>query len=229
MSPKIPPKKFMWVPLLRSFPGNEAHKFFFWGVLGGGQKVYVEKVYVLCPSPKEIMLPMWKCCFFNLTASHSRLSPGCVVPPQCPHLVAQCSTIGVSAAATPPDSAIRFRKEMSRDTFGTSTATPPPPPMIPSPERSKHNFDRGVGNRCETVFWGGGVARHSCDISTADQLQLARLQVTAGGLGLPHLPTLALVARASCNATLPRATHTENFRENLVRQEELSYRTGSNR
>ena len=41
----------MWVPLLRSFPGNEAHKRFSGGpklgVLGGGQKVYVEKVYVL--------------------------------------------------------------------------------------------------------------------------------------------------------------------------------------
>ena len=36
--PKIPPKSFMWVPSLRPFPGNEA---------GGGQKVYVERVYVL--------------------------------------------------------------------------------------------------------------------------------------------------------------------------------------
>ena len=34
----------------------------------------------------------------------------------------------------------------------------------------------------------------------ADQLRLAKLPVTAGGLGLPHLPTLALVARASCIA-----------------------------
>ena len=51
MTPKIPPKKFMWVPFLRPFPGNEAHKLFSGvqngGVLGGGQKVYVEKVYVL--------------------------------------------------------------------------------------------------------------------------------------------------------------------------------------
>ena len=41
----------MWVPFLRPFPGNEAHKLFSggpkWGVSGGGQKVYVEKVYVL--------------------------------------------------------------------------------------------------------------------------------------------------------------------------------------
>ena len=51
LTPKFPLKKFMWVPLLRSFPGNEAHKLFpggpKWGVLGGRQKVYVEKVYVL--------------------------------------------------------------------------------------------------------------------------------------------------------------------------------------
>ena len=31
----------------------------------------------------------------------------------------------------------------------------------------------------------------------ADQLHLAKLPVTAGGLGLPHLPTLALIARTS--------------------------------
>ena len=40
---------FMWVPFLRSFTGNEAHKLFSgtrWGVLGGGPKVYAEKVYV---------------------------------------------------------------------------------------------------------------------------------------------------------------------------------------
>ena len=53
--PQNPPKKFMWVPLLRSFPGNEARKLFSggpkWGVLGGGHKVYAEKVYVLVPSP----------------------------------------------------------------------------------------------------------------------------------------------------------------------------------
>ena len=54
---------------------------------------------------------------------------------------------------------------------------------------------------------------------TADQLHLAKLPVTAGGLGLPHLPTLALIARTSCNATLPRAAHTDPFRQTLVRQE----------
>ena len=36
----------MWVPFLRSFPGDEPHK-----LLGGGQKVYVETVYVLFLSP----------------------------------------------------------------------------------------------------------------------------------------------------------------------------------
>ena len=41
----------MWVPFLRPFPGNEAHKLFFWeakmGCFWWGQKVYVENVYVL--------------------------------------------------------------------------------------------------------------------------------------------------------------------------------------
>ena len=54
LTPKIPPKKFMWVPFSRSFPGNEANKPFSGGpqlgVSGGGQKVYVEKIYVLFPS-----------------------------------------------------------------------------------------------------------------------------------------------------------------------------------
>ena len=58
--PKIAPKYFMWVPFLRPFPGNhpnEAYKLFFWGpkwgVLGGGQKVYVQKVYVLSLFPMD--------------------------------------------------------------------------------------------------------------------------------------------------------------------------------
>ena len=54
---------------------------------------------------------------------------------------------------------------------------------------------------------------------TVNQLHLAKLLITAGGLGLPHLLTLALVARASCIATLPRAAQTDPFRETLVRQE----------
>ena len=46
----------MWVPYLSPFPENEAHNFSGgpkWGVLGGGQRVYVEKVYVLLLSPKK--------------------------------------------------------------------------------------------------------------------------------------------------------------------------------
>ena len=50
--PKNPPEKVYVGPFfLRSFPGNEAHKLFSggpkWRVLGGGQKVYVENIYVL--------------------------------------------------------------------------------------------------------------------------------------------------------------------------------------
>ena len=54
---------------------------------------------------------------------------------------------------------------------------------------------------------------------SADQIHLAKLPVAAGGLGLPDLPTLALVARASCIATLPRAERTDSLRKELVRQE----------
>ena len=54
---------------------------------------------------------------------------------------------------------------------------------------------------------------------TADQLQLAKLPVTAGGLGLPDLPVLALIARTACVATLPRAAHTDPFTHDLIRQE----------
>ena len=53
----------------------------------------------------------------------------------------------------------------------------------------------------------------------AQTQEVAKLPVTAGGLGLPDLPTLALVARASCIATLPRADRTDSFRKELVRQE----------
>ena len=57
LTPKIPPEKVYVGPFFRSFPGSEAYKLFSGGggckigVLGGGQKVYVEKVYVLFPSP----------------------------------------------------------------------------------------------------------------------------------------------------------------------------------
>ena len=50
---------------------------------------------------------------------------------------------------------------------------------------------------------------------TADQIQLAKLPVTAGGLGLPDLPTLALVARTSCIATLPRQSEQISFAKTL--------------
>ena len=53
----------MWVPFLRSFPRNEAYQLFSGrpkcAVLGGGQEVYVETVYVLSP-------------FLNLGVVHGR-------------------------------------------------------------------------------------------------------------------------------------------------------------
>ena len=55
---KSPRKSLSWVHFLRPFPGNEAHKLFSggpkWGVLGGGQIVYVEKVYVLFQSLNRV-------------------------------------------------------------------------------------------------------------------------------------------------------------------------------
>ena len=56
LTPKIPPKKFMWAPfcVLSRKSGTST---FFWapkmGVLGGGQTVFVKNVYVLFPSLKE--------------------------------------------------------------------------------------------------------------------------------------------------------------------------------
>ena len=44
-----PPNEFMWVPFLRSFPGNEADTHFFWGpkkAFFWGGEVHVETVYV---------------------------------------------------------------------------------------------------------------------------------------------------------------------------------------
>ena len=47
LTPKTPPKKFMWVPFLRPFPGNQAHKLFSggpkWAVLGGAKKLMLKK------------------------------------------------------------------------------------------------------------------------------------------------------------------------------------------
>ena len=57
LTPKIPFKKAYVGPFFRPFPGNEAHELLSggpkWGVLGGGQKVYVEKVYVLFRSTRR--------------------------------------------------------------------------------------------------------------------------------------------------------------------------------
>ena len=51
VTPKIPGKSLSGSLLVRSFPGNEAHRLFpvppTWGILGGGQRVYVENVDVL--------------------------------------------------------------------------------------------------------------------------------------------------------------------------------------
>ena len=80
------------------------------------------------------------------------------------HLVAQCSVIGVSVAATPPCSAIRFRMEFSR-------VRHLPPPIVRlfrifSLQNTQNiTATGGWENRCDTLFWGA-VARHSCDIST---------------------------------------------------------------
>ena len=53
LKPK-PPRKSSCGSFFAFFPGNEAHTFFSggpkWGVLGGGQQVYVEEVYVFFPS-----------------------------------------------------------------------------------------------------------------------------------------------------------------------------------
>ena len=52
--------------------------------------------------------------------------------------------------------------------------------------------------------------------TTADQLAVARLPVSAGGLGLPHLPSLAVIARSAALATMPRALDTASYRQNLI-------------
>ena len=53
---KDPPERVCVGPFFASFPKEMRHVNFFlgvpkWGILGGGQKVYVEKVYVLFRSP----------------------------------------------------------------------------------------------------------------------------------------------------------------------------------
>ena len=57
LTPKVPPKKFMWVPFLSPFQEMRHINFFLGAQKGvfwvGAQKVYVEKVYVLFRSPTE--------------------------------------------------------------------------------------------------------------------------------------------------------------------------------
>ena len=52
IDPKIALKKFVWVPLLRYFQEMRHINLFLGLFLGGGQKVYVDKVNVLFLSPK---------------------------------------------------------------------------------------------------------------------------------------------------------------------------------
>ena len=57
LTPKTPPpQKFMWVPFLRSFPGNEAHKLFSggpnWGISGGTKKFMLKK-FMCCFCPLD--------------------------------------------------------------------------------------------------------------------------------------------------------------------------------
>ena len=75
----------MWVPILRSFPGNEAHPNFFsggpkWGVLGGGHKVYVEKVYVLYLS---LILMTWDDRLLFQIQHKANLCVGCMPRGSC--------------------------------------------------------------------------------------------------------------------------------------------------
>ena len=76
----------MWVPFLCPFPGNEAHKLFSkgpkWGVLGGGQKVYVQKIYVLFPSPGFCLVCI-KCRCSHVETIYLDGGPGAFVTP-CP-------------------------------------------------------------------------------------------------------------------------------------------------
>ena len=54
---------------------------------------------------------------------------------------------------------------------------------------------------------------------SADQWDLARLPIQARGLYMPHLPSLAVIARTAALATMPRASHTTNYRRNLLKEE----------
>ena len=56
---------------------------------------------------------------------------------------------------------------------------------------------------------------------SADQWDLARLPIQARGLYLPHLPSLAVIARTAALATMPRASHTTRYRQNLLQEERM--------
>ena len=79
----------MLVPFLRPFPGNEAHKFFSggpkWGILGGWQKVYVEKVYVL---------------FLSLRCAASSISEAALAA-KAPHSILRQNRLGSRSPETP--------------------------------------------------------------------------------------------------------------------------------
>ena len=54
---------------------------------------------------------------------------------------------------------------------------------------------------------------------SAEQWAVARLPIQAGGLYLPHLPSLAVIARTAALATMPRASRTTKYRQNLLQDE----------
>ena len=54
---------------------------------------------------------------------------------------------------------------------------------------------------------------------SADQWDIAKLPIQAGGLHLPHLPSLAVIARTAALATMPRASRTTTYKQNLLKQE----------
>ena len=62
--------------------------------------------------------------------------------------------------------------------------------------------------------------------TTANQLHAARLPVSAGSLGLFHLPSLAVIAHCMALATMPRASDTAAYRQSLLdnQTEELFHR-----
>ena len=54
---------------------------------------------------------------------------------------------------------------------------------------------------------------------SADQWDIARLPTQAGGLYLPHIPSLAIIARTAALATTPTAVRATACRQNLLQEE----------